>query len=251
MNELTLFNNPDFGAIRTLETNDGKVLFCGKDVATALGYKDTRHAISANCKGGVKCPVLTNGGKQDMTFIPESDVYRLTFSSKLPNAEKFTDWITEEVIPQILRTGSYSIEQKPMSQLDVLQGMLDVMKTHETRLKAVETVQAEQKEKLDRVAETFEINVKTWRKEANSLVRKIAQKSGESFQKVWLDSYQALEDKAHCKLTTRMAHKRLRMYERGLSPAKLRSISALDVIEDDENLIHHYISVLREMAFKN
>lgn len=112
MNELTLFNNPEFGEIRTLETNGGKVLFCGKDVAAALGYKDTRHAISANCKGGVKCPVLTNGGKQEMTFIPESDIYRLTFSSKLPNAEKFTDWITEEVIPQILRTGSYTMNGK-------------------------------------------------------------------------------------------------------------------------------------------
>jgi prophage antirepressor-like protein len=91
------------------------VLFCGKDVATALGYKDTRHAISANCRYGVKhtVPHPQNPDKTiEMTFIPESDIYRLTFSSKLPNAEKFTDWITEEVIPSIMRTGSYSMDGK-------------------------------------------------------------------------------------------------------------------------------------------
>lgn len=96
--------------IRTLETEDGKVLFCGKDVATVLDYKDTRHAITAHCKGGVKCPLPTNGGIQEMTFIPESDVYRLAFGSKLPTAEKFTDWVTEEVLPSIRKTGSYKIK---------------------------------------------------------------------------------------------------------------------------------------------
>lgn len=112
MNELTLFNNPEFGEIRTLETNDGKVLFCGADVAKALGYKNYRDALSKHCKGVVKCDTLTNGGKQELSFIPESDIYRLTFSSKLPNAEKFTDWIAEEVIPSIMRTGSYSMDGK-------------------------------------------------------------------------------------------------------------------------------------------
>lgn len=112
MNELTLFNNPDFGEVRTLETNDGKVLFCGKDVATALGYVRTADAIRNHCKGVVEMETPSNGGIQKMKFITESDVYRLTFSSKLPDAEKFTDWITEEVIPSIMRTGSYSINGK-------------------------------------------------------------------------------------------------------------------------------------------
>lgn len=113
MNELTLFNNPDFGEIRTLETNDGKVLFCGKDVATALGYVRTADAIRNHCKGVVEMETPSNGGIQKMKFIPESDIYRLTFSSKLPNAEKFTDWIAEEVIPSIMRIGSYSMNGKP------------------------------------------------------------------------------------------------------------------------------------------
>lgn len=110
MNEVTIFNNSEFGEIRTLESNDGKVLFCGKDVAAALGYSDTRHAVSSSCRYGVKRPVphpQSPNKTIEMTFIPESDVYRLAFGSKLPTAERFTDWVTEEVLPTIRRTGSY------------------------------------------------------------------------------------------------------------------------------------------------
>lgn len=107
MNELKLFENPEFGNVRTLETDDGKVMFAGKDVAAALGYSNTRDALAKHCKGVVKCDTLTRGGKQELAFIPESDVYRLVFGSKLPNAERFTDWVTEEVIPSIRKHGAY------------------------------------------------------------------------------------------------------------------------------------------------
>lgn len=135
MNELTLFNNPDFGEIRTLETNDGKVLFCGKDVAAALGYSNPRKALADHCKGVTKCDTLTNGGKQELSFIPESDIYRLTFSSKLPDAEKFTDWIAEEVIPSIMRTGSYSMNGKAKKTSPITEKRLEIQaKNAEARL---------------------------------------------------------------------------------------------------------------------
>lgn len=135
MNELTLFNNPDFGEIRTLETNDGKVLFCGKDVAAALGYKETAKAIREHCKGVSEIDTPTKGGIQKMKFIPESDIYRLTFSSKLPNAEKFTDWITEEVIPSIMRTGSYSMNGKAKKTSPITEKRLEIQaKNAEARL---------------------------------------------------------------------------------------------------------------------
>lgn len=110
MNELKLFESREFGNVRTLETDDGKVMFAGKDVASALGYKDTVNAIKAHCRGVAKhhIPHPQSAGKTiEMTFIPESDVYRLAFSSKLPNAERFTDWVTEEVIPSIRKHGAY------------------------------------------------------------------------------------------------------------------------------------------------
>ena len=106
MDKLMIFNNPEFGEIRTIE-EDGKVLFCGSDVAKALGYNEPHKAVARHCRGGMKRPILTNGGEPEMSFIPESDLYRLVFSSKLPTAEKFTDWVTGEVLPSLRKHGAY------------------------------------------------------------------------------------------------------------------------------------------------
>ena len=116
MNELMIFNNPEFGEVRTLEEG-GKVLFCGSDVAKALGYTNPRDALARHCRGVVKHDAwVQTGEKADgtpatratgMSFIPESDLYRLVFSSKLPTAEKFTDWVTAEVLPSIRKHGAY------------------------------------------------------------------------------------------------------------------------------------------------
>lgn len=106
MNELSVFTNPEFGEIRTLEEN-GEVLFCGSDVAKALGYAKPQNAIAAHCKGALKRGTLTEGGTQELLFIHEGDVYRLTARSKLPTAERFERWVFDEVLPTIRRHGAY------------------------------------------------------------------------------------------------------------------------------------------------
>lgn len=109
MNELQIFNNPEFGEIRTLE-EDGKVLFCASDVAKALGYIRPNDAIASHCRSTVKRRIPHPQSPEktiEMSFIPESDVYRLSFGSKLPTAERLTDWIVEEVIPTIRKHGAY------------------------------------------------------------------------------------------------------------------------------------------------
>ena len=88
MNELQIFNSPEFGDIRTAEI-DGKPYFVANDVARALGYKRPADAVTAHCKGSVKHRYLTDGGEQELKVIPEGDIYRLTVRSKLPSAEKF------------------------------------------------------------------------------------------------------------------------------------------------------------------
>ena len=95
MNELQIFNIPEFGEIRTINEN-GAVLFCGSDVARALGYSRPNEAVAAHAKGITKRHSPTSGGEQLLSFIPESDLYRLIFRSKLPSAERFTDWRTRE-----------------------------------------------------------------------------------------------------------------------------------------------------------
>lgn len=114
MNEIQIFNNPEFGEIRTLEEN-GKVLFCGVDVARALGYKDTTRAIKQHCRedGVVLRPVMDSlGRKQQANFITEGNLYRMTSGSELPSAEKFDVWIYDEVLPSLRKTGTYSINDR-------------------------------------------------------------------------------------------------------------------------------------------
>lgn len=106
MTELRSFNNPEFGTIRTI-VEDGKTLFCGRDVATILGYAKPQNAIAKRCKGALKRGTPTPSGIQEMLFIPEADLYRLAFGSTLPTAEKFTDWVVEEALPSIRQTGGY------------------------------------------------------------------------------------------------------------------------------------------------
>lgn len=118
MSELQVFNNPEFGNIRTI-TEGGKTLFCGKDVATALGYSDPKKAIARHCKGGTKRPLPTNGGVQEIVFIPEGDIYRLAARSELPGAEKFERWIFDEVLPSIRKHGAY-LTPEVTEKLDTL-----------------------------------------------------------------------------------------------------------------------------------
>ena len=108
--EIKIFENEEFGSVRTLKEEAGRVVFCGKDVAAALGYSNTKDAIKRHCRWGVKhdLPHPQSPSKTiEMTFIPESDVYRLVAHSRLPSAEKFESWIFDEVLPTIRRTGGY------------------------------------------------------------------------------------------------------------------------------------------------
>lgn len=109
MDELKLFENPKFGKVRTI-AEDGKILFCGSDVAKALGYKRPADAISAHCKGSVIRRLPTNGGEQPVKFITEGDVIRLTAKSPLPEAARVESWIFDEVVPSVLHHGMYATE---------------------------------------------------------------------------------------------------------------------------------------------
>ena len=107
--KIQLFNNPEFGEIRTME-EDGNPLFCAKDVATALGYKNTSKAIKDHCKGVTnRYPLSTAGGTQELVFLAEGDLYRLIASSKLESAQRFESWVFDTIVPSIRRTGGYMV----------------------------------------------------------------------------------------------------------------------------------------------
>lgn len=116
MSNLTVFQNSEFGSVRTLIEEDGTVLFCASDVANILGYARPNDAVRVHCRATVKRSTPISGKEQEINFIPESDVYRLIIRSKLPEAEKFEKWVVEEVLPSIRKTGSYSTK-KPDSYM--------------------------------------------------------------------------------------------------------------------------------------
>lgn len=124
MNNLQLFNNPDFGEIRALEL-DGQPWFVGKDVARALGYgegKSLANAVANHVDDEDKgvTEMMTPGGTQKMTIINESGLYSLVLSSKLPGAKQFKRWVTSEVLPSIRKSGGYINGQETMSPEELM-----------------------------------------------------------------------------------------------------------------------------------
>ena len=126
-NDLTIFNNDIFGSVRTMMI-DEKWYFVGKDIAAALGYSNTAKAISQHCKHPQKVliEVTSQNGMaasgvrktQEMTIIPESDVYRLIIKSKLPEADQFEEWVMEDVLPQLRQCGVYITEEATQESID-------------------------------------------------------------------------------------------------------------------------------------
>ena len=121
MNEVKIFENPEFGAVRTL-VRDNEPWFSGKDVATALGYSNPHKAIRDHVDVEDKGmnETFTPGGKQAIAVINESGLYSLILSSKLPTAKAFKHWVTSEVLPSIRKTGGYIAGQETMSDADLM-----------------------------------------------------------------------------------------------------------------------------------
>ena len=108
MNNLQIFDSPDFGQIRTIQQN-GEPWFVGKDVADILGYSNTPKAIRDHVDDEDKLTerIVLSGQNREMTIINESGLYSLILSSKMPKAKEFKRWVTSEVIPAIRKTGKY------------------------------------------------------------------------------------------------------------------------------------------------
>ena len=125
MNNIQVFNNSEFGDIRTVEI-DGKPYFVGVDVAKALGYKDTVNALKQHCRGVVKHHLIDSLGRnQEASFITEGDLYRLIMKSKLPSAEKFESWVMDEVLPTIRKTGVYVWTPPNMTDYEIIAAGLE------------------------------------------------------------------------------------------------------------------------------
>lgn len=141
MRSIQIFNNPEFGDIRTVDLN-GEPWFVGKDIAAALGYGEGKSLANAvanhvdDVDKGVT-EMMTPGGMQKMVIVNESGVYSLIFGSKLEGAVRFKRWVTGEVLPTLRKTGSYTMPKlsKEMQALFLLD---DRTQKQEARLTALE-----------------------------------------------------------------------------------------------------------------
>ena len=127
MNDLKIYENKEFGEIRTVNI-DGEPWFVGVDIATALGYSNTRDAIAKHIDNEDKATVAIHDGRQkrNITAINESGLYSLILSSELPSAKAFKRWVTSEVLPSIRKNGGYIAGQETMTDDELMARALQV-----------------------------------------------------------------------------------------------------------------------------
>lgn len=146
MNKIQIFQNEQFGKVRITMNENDEPLFCLADVAKALGYSNPAKAVIDHCKGVTVLETPTQSGIQPIKYGKESEVYRLTMKSKLPNAEKFQDWVCDEVLPSIRKHGAYMTQEtleKALTSPDFLIRLATNLKEEKQK-----RIEAEQKAEL-------------------------------------------------------------------------------------------------------
>lgn len=261
MNDLQIFSNPEFGSIRTLD-EDGKALFCASDVAKALGYGKPSDAVSRHCryttKRGIPHPQAADK-IIEMMFIPEGDVIRLITHSNLPNAERFDSWAFDEVLPQVLRTGSYSIAPKmdSLQALNLLVQSLNAQQDAMNRLQVNVDAQSAAIEKLEEQNElnrqAFTMNPGNWRENATAVVGSIVRKktggemkgSGPVYEEVWNEIYGMMKSEFHKDMKRRKMN-----LEKEFPKRKFSNLEVIDRAGDRNQLISILQSVLCKMCIR-
>lgn len=145
--EISIFNFENQN-VRTVII-DSEIWFVASDVTKILGYTNGRKAIDDHCVKGVtkKYTLLTKGGNQELTIINEPGIYQLVLASRMPNAEKFKDWVTTKILPSIRKTGSYSVAQKP--ELSIEEMTLLVIQNMQSKIADQQKQLEEQKPKVE------------------------------------------------------------------------------------------------------
>lgn len=251
MNELQIFNNPEFGEIRAVDI-DGEGWFVGNDVAKALGYLKPTDAVSrhVDTEDTMKRGILTMGGEQQMNVINESGVYSLIILSTIPSARKFKKWVTSEVLPSIRKHGTYTMQ--PLSVAQQLVAQANLMLEMETKLSEVtqrmdttETLlldvgaKAEQAvAKLDTAIKVYSTPSKDhWVDDMNTAIKALS--SGTTGSEINLRGklYAELEHTAgHTSIDARLTRLRNRMKKAGHTRKEVNAITKLDAISRDTKL---------------
>lgn len=159
MNDLQIFKNDEFGEVRTIVINEQPFLML-KDVCSILGLTNSSKVKERLKEDGVTTSYVIDrlGRKQEAKFINESNLYRLIFQSRKPEAEKFSDWVTSEVLPAIRKTGKYELLPSPDVMAD--DEFLDVTKLEmDQRIRIAGIIASCRRERLPLVAKVLSLDI--------------------------------------------------------------------------------------------
>lgn len=254
MEELQIFNNEEFGSVRTAEIN-GEIFFVGKDIAQALGYADTRKAVAMHVDDDDKtnCPIMDSVGReQETTVINESGLYSLVLSSKLESAKRFKHWVTSEVLPSIRKSGAYSmVDRSQLSpNLQALSMIIDSMTKQELDLKHQQEQIAKLEQSQEVIKEAVTPVIDNWREDIVRKIRKIQSSNGADFKSLNTEMYKELERRAGCDLNTRLRNKQQRMYEMGCTKTSINGVRKIDIIDEDKKLREIYGKIVTEYVIR-
>ena len=228
MNELTVFQNPEFGEFRTAEHN-GETWFCLSDICRPLELRST--AVKGRLKndGVITIDHTDNIGRaQKMLFIDEGNLYRAIFQSRKPEAERFMDWVTEEVLPAIRKTGSY--QAKPMSMAENLAAQAQLLVEQEKRLSRIEQ---RVETALTAIARPQADN---WIADMKDSIRAYCAAKGLSETAGRGRLYAALDSEANCNTDRRLSELRRRQKKAGVRYKDYMALTKLDAIAADKQL---------------
>lgn len=228
MNELTVFENAAFGELRTVE-REGETWFCLADVCRPLGLeaKGCRRRLKED---GVITTHLTDsmGRPAQMLFIDEPNLYRVIFQSRKAEAERFMDWVTEEVLPSIRKTGRY--EAKPMTAAEMLAAQANLlveMEARQTRLEqrlntALTALAAPREDR--------------WTEDMKEAIAQYCTASGLTDAAGRGRLYAALDHEAKCNTDARLRHLRARKKSAGEKRREYMAYTKLDAVALDKQL---------------
>lgn len=249
MNELMIFNNSEFGEVRTVSI-DNEPWFVGKDVADALGYDQTSNMVKRLDEEDFMSSKL-DGMNMKSTLINESGLYAAVIGSQLPSAKKFKKWVTSEILPQIRKTGSYSPDvAKLPPELQLMNALVQQINKQALDQKKLEGVIQDTKEEIQEMRDVIEIQpFDNWREDTSKQINKICQRTGD-YREIRVKIYEALDKRAGTKIKIRLENMKARALVAGMTRSKVDALGYLDVIAEDKKLIEIYTAIVKEMAIK-
>ena len=251
MNELQIFNNPEFGDMRIIELN-GEPWFVGRDVASALGYSDTKSAIADHVDDEDK-QIIQRGQfttldipNRGLTVINESGLYSLVLSSKLPSAKKFKRWVTSEVLPALRKHGSY--QGRPKSSAEMFYAQAQINMEVEQRMTELEQANRDVTRKFSETVALFSlpaVSKDEWQAEMNRAINRLCEGYGLNHQTTRGDMYAELENEVGCNLTARQSRLRERLRRNGATAKEANAVTKLTVIAQDAKLRVAFEGIVR------